>query len=146
MAAFIAMTSWPGEYTEDYFARPAPDPASGTPAEDDGSRDDPLLSERSWAVGSFRPDAAALAAAPTRVVGAVGEETGDTFTARAAHATAALLGQEAVVFPSHHGGFLGGEYGYPGQPAAFASRLREVLDRSGRPAAPGGLDVRRTDE
>src|SRR2546423_7511844 len=27
MAAFIAMTSWRGEFTDDYFARPAPDPA-----------------------------------------------------------------------------------------------------------------------
>src|SRR5437868_14048573 len=27
MAAFIAMTSWPGEFTDDYLARPAPDPA-----------------------------------------------------------------------------------------------------------------------
>jgi len=32
------------------------------------------------------------------------------------------------VFPSHHGGFLGGEFGYPGQPEAFARRLRDVLD------------------
>ncbi|HEY0998226.1 MAG TPA: hypothetical protein VGD83_01190, partial [Streptosporangiaceae bacterium] len=45
MAAFIAMTSWRGEFTDDYFAQPAPDPAQfGMPAEDDGSRDDPLLS------------------------------------------------------------------------------------------------------
>src|SRR6266699_3890772 len=27
MAAFIAMTSWQGEYTDEYFAQPAPDPA-----------------------------------------------------------------------------------------------------------------------
>src|SRR6184192_3267605 len=27
MAAFIAMTSWRGEFNDDYFARPAPDPA-----------------------------------------------------------------------------------------------------------------------
>src|ERR671924_917159 len=41
MAAFIAMTSWRGEYTDDYFAQPAPDPAAvGMPAEGDGSRDD----------------------------------------------------------------------------------------------------------
>jgi hypothetical protein len=31
------------------------------------------------------------------------------------------------MFPSHHGGFLGGEFGWPGQPEAFAARLREVL-------------------
>ena len=58
---------------------------------------------------------------------AVGEETGNTFTGRTAVATAELLGQRATVFPSHHGGFMGGEFGYAGQPEAFAQRLREVL-------------------
>jgi pimeloyl-ACP methyl ester carboxylesterase len=129
MAAFIAMTSWQGEFTDDYFAQPAPDPAQfGMPAEDDGSRDDPLLSDRSWAISSYRPDVAALAAAPTRIVIAVGEESLGTFTGRAAVATAELLGQQATVFPSHHGGFLGGEFGYAGQPEAFARKLRDVLD------------------
>jgi pimeloyl-ACP methyl ester carboxylesterase len=129
MAAFIAMTSWEGEFTEEYFARSAPDPAAyGMPAGDDGTRDDPLLSDRSEAVTAYRPDVDALLAAQTRVVLAVGEETGEAFTGRTARATAALLGQEAVVFPSHHGGFAGGEFGYAGQPEAFARRLREVLD------------------
>ena len=129
MAAFIAMTSWRGEFTDDYFAQPAPDPALfGMQAEDDGSRDDPLLSDRSWAISSYRPDAGALAAAPTRIVIAVGEESLGTFTGRAAVATAELLGQQAIVFPSHHGGFLGGEFGYAGQPEAFARKLRDVLD------------------
>ena len=129
MAAFIAMTSWRGEYTDAYFAQPAPDPAQfGMTTEDDGSRDDPLLSDRSWAVTSYRPDVDALAAAPTRIVIAVGEESLGTFTGRTAVATAELLGQRATVFPSHHGGFMGGEFGYPGQPEAFARRLREVLD------------------
>ena len=74
MAAFIAMTSWQGAFTDDYFARPAPDPAQfGMTTEDDGSRDDPLLSDRSWAVTDYRPDVDALAAAPTRIVIAVGE-------------------------------------------------------------------------
>ncbi|HET8953302.1 MAG TPA: alpha/beta hydrolase [Solirubrobacteraceae bacterium] len=128
MAAFIAMSSWQGEYTDEYFAQPAPDPAAfGMSTEDDGSRDDPLLSDRSWAVTDYEPDVEALAAAPTRVVIAVGEESAGTFTARTAVATAELLGQEATVFPSHHGGFLGGEFGYAGQPEAFAHRLREVL-------------------
>jgi pimeloyl-ACP methyl ester carboxylesterase len=129
MAAFIVMTSWQGEFTEDYFAQPAPDPAAfGMPAEDDGSRDDPLLSDRSWAVSSYRLDVDALAAAPTRIVIAVGEESGDTFTGRTAVATAKLLGRQATVFPSHHGGFLGGEFGYAGQPEAFARKLHEVLE------------------
>ena len=129
MAAFIALTSWRGEFTDAYFAQPAADPAAfGMATEDDGSRDDPLLSDRSWAVSGYRPDVEALAAAPTRIVIAVGEESEDVFTGRTAVATAELLGQQATVFPSHHGGFLGGEFGYAGQPEAFARKLREVLD------------------
>jgi pimeloyl-ACP methyl ester carboxylesterase len=129
MAVFIAMTSWRGEFTDEYFAQPAPDPAQfGMSTEDDGSRDDPLLSDRSSAIVAYRPDVDALAAAPTRILIAVGEESLGTFTGRTSVATAELLGQQATVFPSHHGGFLGGEFGYPGQPEAFAHRLREVLD------------------
>jgi pimeloyl-ACP methyl ester carboxylesterase len=113
MAAFIAMTSWRGEFTDEYFALPAADPAAfGMPTEDDGSRDDPLLSDRSWAVI------------------AVGEESDGGFTGRTSEATADLLGQRATVFPSHHGGFLGGDSGYPGQPEAFAHRLRDVLNHN----------------
>ena len=131
MAAFIAMTSWRGEFTDDYFAQPAPDPVLfGMSTADDGSRDDPLLSDRSWAVSSYRPDVDALSAATTRVIIAVGEESLGTFTGRTSVAMAELLGQQATVFPSHHGGFLGGEFGYAGQPEAFARRLRHVLDES----------------
>jgi len=131
MAAFIAMTSWQGEYTEDYFARSLPDPAQfGMPANDDGSRDDPLLSDRSAAVTAYQPDFDALASAPTRVVIAVGEESAGTFTARTSLATAERLGQQATVFPSHHGGFVGGDSPYAGQPEAFARRLREVVSET----------------
>src|SRR6185437_2923812 len=128
--------------------------------EDDGSRDDPLLSDRSWAITDYRPDVEALNAAPTRIVIAVGEESEGVFTGRTAVATASLLGQEATVFPSHHGGFLGGEFGYAGQPEAFAksSTARErgvaaaLVRRGGRSAwgrrasgeregLPGGFGV-----
>ena len=129
MAAFVAMTSWEGEITDEFLARPLPDPAAfGMPSEDDGSRDDPLLSERSWAVPLYSPDIEALTAAPTRIVVAVGEESLQVYTGRTSLALAERLGQEATVFPSHHGGFMGGEFGYAGQPEAFAARLREVLD------------------
>jgi pimeloyl-ACP methyl ester carboxylesterase len=131
-AAFIAMTSWQGEFTDEYFARPAPDPAQfGMPTDDDGSREDPLLSDRSSAVSGYRPDFDALGTAPTRIVIAVGEESMGTFTGRTSMATAERLGQQATVFPSHHGGFLGSESGYGGQPEAFARKLREVLDHEG---------------
>jgi pimeloyl-ACP methyl ester carboxylesterase len=129
MAAFIAMTSWRGQFTDDYFARPAPDPAQfGMTTEDDGSREDPLLSDRSWAISSYRPDFDALAASPTRIVIAVGEESMGLITGRTSLAIAELLGQRATVFPSHHGGFVGGESGYAGKPEAFARKLREVLN------------------
>jgi pimeloyl-ACP methyl ester carboxylesterase len=132
MAHFIAMTSWRGPFTDEYFALPAPDPAQfGMPAADDGSRDSPLLSDRSAAVSSYRPDFDALAEAGTRIVIAVGEESADMFTGRTSVAAAGRLGQQATVFPSHHGGFAGPESGYPGQPEAFARRLRGVLGDGG---------------
>jgi pimeloyl-ACP methyl ester carboxylesterase len=126
MAAFIAMTSWRGEFTDDYFAQPAPDPAMfGMPSDDDGTRDSALLSDRSWPVSGYDPDVERLAAAKTRIVIAVGEESHDTLTGRASVRIAELLGQQATVFPSHHGGFVSHEHG---QPEAFAHKLREVLD------------------
>lgn len=131
MAAFIAMTNWEGEFTDEFFALPAPDPAQfGLPTEDDGSRDDPLLSTRSEAVTAYRPDVAALHAAPTRVVIAAGEESLHVMTGRGAVATAGLLGQEVTMFPSHHGGFSGEDDPWPGQAGAFAVRLREVLSEA----------------
>ncbi|GAA3637730.1 alpha/beta hydrolase [Microbacterium awajiense] len=130
MAAFIALISWEGEITEEFLAQPAPDPAAfGLPTEDDGARDDPLLSDRSSAVTDYQPDIEALKASPTRIVIGVGEESMKVYTGRSAIALADRLGQQATVFPSHHGGFMGGEFGQAGQPEAFAARLREVLDQ-----------------
>ena len=133
MAQFIALTAWRGEFTDEYAAQPPADPAMfGMPSDDDGSRDDPLLSGNGNGITSFRPDVEALAAAPTRIVIGVGEESRDSLTGRTSVATAEALGQKAVEFPSHHGGFLGGEHGYAGQPEAFAAQLHEVLDSVGR--------------
>lgn len=78
----------------------------------------------------YTPDLDALRASPTRIVVAVGEESLAVYTGRTAVALAKELGQEATVFPSHHGGFMGGEFGYAGQPEAFAAKLRAVLDQS----------------
>ncbi len=56
MAAFLAMVSWKGEFTDEALAAPPPDPAAfGLPTEDDGSRDDPLLSGGSDDVTPRRP-------------------------------------------------------------------------------------------
>lgn len=132
MAAFVTMTSWEGEFTDAYFAQPDADPAAfGMPTEDDGSRDDPLLSDRSWAITDYRPDVDAIATAATRLVIAVGEESKDVQTGRTSVATAELLSRQVTTFPSHHGGFLDGAFGYPGKPDEFGHRLREVLDGAG---------------
>lgn len=127
MAMFIAMTSWPGELSP-AFGDPAPDPAMfGMPSHDDGTRTDPLLSGASDAVVDYRPDVAALASAPVRIVLAAGIESQGLLTGRTTAALAESLGQDVAIFPSGHGGFLGDEFGQPGEPEAFAARLREVL-------------------
>ncbi|KGN31030.1 hydrolase [Knoellia sinensis KCTC 19936] len=128
MAEFIAFTSGQGEITEEYFAQPAADPAMfGLPTEDDGSRDDPLLSERSVTVTSTRPDLEALRSGSPRIVMAVGEETGDAITARTTRAVADALGLQVTMFPSHHGGFASAEGPWPGKSVQFGARLKEVL-------------------
>lgn len=129
MAAFIALTSWKGEFTDDYAAQPTPDPAQfGLPTDDDGRRDDPLLSGTANAITSYRPDLEALRAAPTRIVIGVGVESHEVLTGRVGPVLANALGRPVTEFPSHHGGFLGGEHGHAGRPEAFAARLHEVLD------------------
>ena len=127
MAAFIAFSSWRGEVPDDLGTQP-PDPAAfGLPSQDDGSRDDPLLSGASDDVTAYRPNLDALRATPARLVVAAGTESRDLLTWRTSAALAAALGTALAVFPSHPGGFSGPEFGQPGQPEAFAARLREVL-------------------
>jgi hypothetical protein len=99
----------------------------GLPTEDDGSRDDVLIGQNLVSCTHYEPDVAALRSVSTRVVLAAGAESDGELAHRAAHAVAERLGTTPVVFPSGHGGFLGGEYGQMGEPEAFAVRLREVL-------------------
>jgi pimeloyl-ACP methyl ester carboxylesterase len=131
MAHFMAMTSHRGPFTAEIAGRPAPDPAMfGMPAEDDGSRNDVMLGKTLPTSSTYQPDFDALREASTRIVVAAGSESAGEMANRGGHAVAERLGTEAVVFPSHHGGFLGGEYGWAGEPDAFAAKLREVLVQS----------------
>lgn len=128
MAAFIALTSIEGEFTSEHLGQPAPNPAMfGLPTEDDGGRDDVLLSGISDPVIEYRLDPNVVNASSARVVIAAGEESRNVVPGRAAAEVAELLGTELAMFPSHHGGFNGGEGPYAGKPAEFAARLREVL-------------------
>jgi hypothetical protein len=100
----------------------------GLPTEDDGSRTDVMLAQNLINTTHYEPDFDALRAASTRIVIAAGTESEGEMANRGAQAVAERLGTEPVIFPSHHGGFLGGEYGWPGEPDAFAATLRDVLE------------------
>ena len=128
MAHFIALVSLRGRVPADFASQPPPDPATfGMPTEDDGGRNDLMLGSNIITVTHYRPDVAALRAASTRLVLAVGAGSEGELAHRGAEAVAELLGTSPVTFPGDHGGFLGGEYGQTGEPEAFAARLREVL-------------------
>jgi pimeloyl-ACP methyl ester carboxylesterase len=129
MSHFMAITGHRGPFPDDIASQPAPDPAAfGMPAEDDGTRTDVMLAQNIVGTTHYEPDFDALRAASTRIVLAAGSESQGEMANRGAYAVADRLGTETVVFPSHHGGFLGGEYGWGGEPDAFAAKLRQVLE------------------
>ena len=47
--------------------------------------------------------------------------------ARGGRSIAEALGRPVLDFPSNHGGFLGDEYGQPGDPEGFAVVLKSAL-------------------
>src|SRR5829696_565827 len=128
MAQFIALSSRRGPVPADFATQPAPDPATfGLPTDDDGARDDLMLGSNIVTLTHYRPDVDALRAASTPIVVAVGADSDGELAHRGGEAVAALLGTTPVTFPGGHAGFLGGEYGQMGEPAAFARQLRAVL-------------------
>jgi pimeloyl-ACP methyl ester carboxylesterase len=132
MAKFIALTALKGPIPADFVDQPPPNPAElGLPTEDDGTRDHPMVGKHIVAVTHYEPDFDALRAASTHIVVAAGAESAGEMTHRAALSVAEKLGEEAVIFPSHHAGFLGGEFGTTGDPDAFAATLRRVLAEDG---------------
>jgi pimeloyl-ACP methyl ester carboxylesterase len=127
MAKFIQMVMHQGLLPDDFLDRPAPDPAQfGLPTEDDGTRDDLLLSGN-LAMAPFEPDADALRASSVRIVAAIGAQGEGGLARRGGEAVARLLGVEPVIFPGDHGGFARNEWSPGNDPAAFAAKLSEVL-------------------
>jgi hypothetical protein len=128
MAKFIMLATHKGPLSADYLDQPDPDPAAfGMPAEDDGSRDNPLVGQNMPSCLEYEHDYDALRAAPARVVLGIGEDSANEIAGRAAAAVAAHLKTDPVVFPGGHAGFAGGEYGQQGKPAEFADVLRQTL-------------------
>jgi pimeloyl-ACP methyl ester carboxylesterase len=132
MAKFIRLVMVAGPLPASYADQPDPDPAMfGLPTDDDGSRDDPLLGQNNRTCVPYEPDLAKLRSASARIVVAAGEESAQQLTGRSAAGLADALGTKLTVFPSHHGGFLGGEFGQQGEPERFAARLHVVMGTAG---------------
>jgi pimeloyl-ACP methyl ester carboxylesterase len=130
MAKFITIVSHRGPIPAGFFDGPDPDPSMfGLPAQDDGTRTDPLLFQNIRTCIGYRFDLEALTSAKDRIVMGVGEESDGRLARRGGEAIAAELGVEPVIFPSGHGGFVGDEYGPgpAGKPREFAAKLREVF-------------------
>jgi pimeloyl-ACP methyl ester carboxylesterase len=128
MGKFMVLSGLKGPIPADFADQPPPNPADfGLPTEDDGTRDDPLLGQNIVSGTHYEPDFDALRAASTRIVIGAGAESEGEMAHRAGVALAERLGTEAVIFPSGHGGFLGGEFGQTGDPDGFAATLRQVL-------------------
>ncbi|QAY64069.1 alpha/beta hydrolase [Xylanimonas allomyrinae] len=128
MAKFFVLVSAQGELTPDFLDLPAPDPAQfGLPTADDGVRGDALLGVNMRTMQHWVPAFAAVRAASTQIVPAVGAESGGTMAARAARALAEELDLPVVELPGDHGAFMGGEYGQHGKPEEFAAALHTLL-------------------
>ncbi len=127
MAKFIQLVMRTEELPSDYLDQPPPDPAMfGQPAEDDGSRDNPLMRNMP-ACTAYEVDVAALAALGDRVVVAVGEESADGAAARGGRETARRLGLEVADFPGDHGNFFDSSYAQATGVAEAAARLRQLI-------------------
>jgi pimeloyl-ACP methyl ester carboxylesterase len=74
-------------------------------------------------IGGYVPDVDALRAAPTRIVSAAGETSGEQGASRAAFALAERLGIEVSYLPGAHGG-------WGSDPQEFAEKLHEALQAS----------------
>jgi pimeloyl-ACP methyl ester carboxylesterase len=121
MAKFIALVSYDGPIPVGFADSPAPDPARfGLPADDDGSRDHPLLGQHMILCPEYAHDFGAIRAASSRVVVARGSQSANIVTGRAAASVAQRLGTAPVTFAGGHDGFAT-------EPEAFAKTLREVL-------------------
>jgi pimeloyl-ACP methyl ester carboxylesterase len=128
MAKFIAFVMQPGPIPAGFADEPAPDPAAfGLPAQDDGSRDHPLVGLNMISTPGYCHDFDALRAAPTRIVIGVGAASAAMVAGRAGTAVAERLGTAPATFPGGHDGFAGSENGGMREPDAFAATLRKVL-------------------
>jgi pimeloyl-ACP methyl ester carboxylesterase len=111
----VADINLPEQVFQQMFAAPR---AARQTADDDYQHAHMLRPTTRW-----RPDLSALRWGPTRIVVGIGEESTGQLCDRTSRALAAALGIEPTMFPGDHIGFVG-------NPEAFATRLRDVLNAS----------------
>lgn len=99
---------------------PAENPAPGAAGASGVATSERFFAHGLLPIAFYRPDFAALRAAPTRVVVAGGSASEGQFAHRTAGALAERLGTVVVHFPGGHGGFAS-------DPPAFAALLRRTL-------------------
>jgi pimeloyl-ACP methyl ester carboxylesterase len=119
MRQFLLSIGVLGEEGSRHFAalpEPEPVPAPEVPQNDN----DFFYANQIRATTGFRPDVAALKAASTKIVVAVGATSAGQLAHRTGLAMAEHLGVPATEFPGDHGGFAG-------EAVAFADQLRVVL-------------------
>ena len=123
---FLALTGFGGgQEPEELEQRGEPDPGMGEAmARRMASMQQNVefvLAHYMLPITAYVPDIAALQAASSRVVVGIGEASGGQLANDTALALADRLGTPPVTFPGDHSGFFT-------HPAAFAQKLREVLD------------------
>jgi pimeloyl-ACP methyl ester carboxylesterase len=134
MAKFLRLVFATEPFTEEFLAQPDPDPAElGLPTADDGKRDDLMLGRTLASMPLWEPPVARIQAlvrdGAVRVLPAVGASSPPGSLAyRGAVALGALLDRGPLAFPGDHGGFVRNEWSPDNDPAAFAARLRDVLN------------------
>ena len=129
---FIAMTSWQGEFTDDYFAQPAPDPGRVRDAQPRTTAPGTTRCFRSVLGGQQLPPRrrrAGRGADPGRDRRRRGVRGHVHRTHRGGHRRAARPAGDRVPEPPRR--LPRRRVRYAGPPEAFARKLREVLDDAG---------------
>ena len=128
MAKFIALQPTRARSRPVSLTSPLPPPADfGWPAQDDGSRNDPLVGQNIMSCHRYQHDSGALRAASARVVIAVAAESSTMTAGRAGRRRGRTARDHARHLPGRPRRIPGGEYGRTGDPDAFAATVRQVL-------------------
>ncbi|PSK93676.1 clorobiocin biosynthesis protein CloN7 [Murinocardiopsis flavida] len=119
-AKFMTMTALGGADSAAAQQATEPEPPTDQEKEQTAANGDRMLAHCLLPTTRYRPDIAALRAAPTRIVAARGATSAGQLAHRTATAFAEHLAIPPIEFPGDHGGFFT-------DPESFATTLRRAL-------------------